>query len=70
MTPSHPATVWASLLYLSPVPAGGTAADAFANTVEAARQAERLGDKRARPEVAALAPVAAVFASGVANPTV
>ncbi|PSQ22981.1 hypothetical protein BRD06_09585 [Halobacteriales archaeon QS_9_67_15] len=50
MMPSHSATVWASLLYLSPVPAGGTATDAFANTIEAARQAERLGDKRARPE--------------------
>ena len=59
-----------SVVDLSPVPAGGTAADAFANTVEAARQAERLGDRRARPEVAALAPVAAVFASATANPTV
>ena len=68
MTPSHPATVWASLLYLSPVPAGGTAADAFANTVEAARQAERLGYSYFWPEVAASAPVPSLFATGDDKP--
>jgi len=35
-----------SLVDLSPVPDGGTATDAYANTVEAARQAERLGYSR------------------------
>jgi len=35
-----------SVVDLSPVPADGTATDAFANTVEAARQAERLGYSR------------------------
>jgi len=35
-----------SVLDLSPVPDGGTASDAFANTVEAARQAEALGYER------------------------
>jgi len=35
-----------SVLDLSPVPDGGTASDAYANTVEAARQAERLGYER------------------------
>jgi luciferase family oxidoreductase group 1 len=35
-----------SVVDLSPVPAGGTATDAYANTVEAARQAERLGYER------------------------
>jgi len=57
-----------SVVDLSPVPAGGTATDAFANTVEAARQAGRLGDRRARPEVAASAPVPSVFATGDGKP--
>ncbi|WP_134672436.1 LLM class flavin-dependent oxidoreductase [Halorussus marinus] len=35
-----------SVVDLSPVPEGGTATDAYANTVEAARQAERLGYTR------------------------
>ncbi|TKX75885.1 LLM class flavin-dependent oxidoreductase [Halorubrum sp. GN11_10-6_MGM] len=35
-----------SVVDLSPVPRGGTAADAFANTVEAAKHAERLGYER------------------------
>jgi luciferase family oxidoreductase group 1 len=35
-----------SVVDLSPVPADGTATDAYANTVEAARQAERLGYTR------------------------
>ncbi|ELZ39918.1 LLM class flavin-dependent oxidoreductase [Halorubrum tebenquichense] len=35
-----------SVVDLSPVPRGGTAADAFANTVDAARHAERLGYER------------------------
>ncbi|MFB6234648.1 MAG: LLM class flavin-dependent oxidoreductase [Halopenitus sp.] len=35
-----------SVVDLSPVPQGGTATDAFANTVAAARQAERLGYER------------------------
>lgn len=35
-----------SAVDLSPIPAGGTAADAFANTVEAAKQAEQLGYER------------------------
>ena len=35
-----------SIVDLSPVPDGGTAAEAFENTVEAARQAERLGYER------------------------
>ncbi|GGM54195.1 luciferase family oxidoreductase group 1 [Halarchaeum rubridurum] len=35
-----------SIVDLSPVPDGGTAADAYANTVETARQAERLGYRR------------------------
>ncbi|MFB6189104.1 MAG: LLM class flavin-dependent oxidoreductase [Halapricum sp.] len=35
-----------SLVDLSPVPEDGTAADAYANTVETARQAERLGYER------------------------
>ncbi|MFO8115272.1 MAG: LLM class flavin-dependent oxidoreductase [Halorubrum sp.] len=35
-----------SVVDLSPVPAGGTAAEAFANTVAAAEQAERLGYSR------------------------
>ena len=35
-----------SIVDLSPVPEGGTATDAYANTVEAARQAERLGYER------------------------
>jgi luciferase family oxidoreductase group 1 len=35
-----------SVVDLSPVPDGGTAADAYANTVEAARQADRLGYER------------------------
>ncbi|WP_128904977.1 LLM class flavin-dependent oxidoreductase [Halorubrum amylolyticum] len=35
-----------SIVDLSPVPAGGTAADAYANTVAAAEQAERLGYSR------------------------
>lgn len=35
-----------SLVDLSPVPDGGTGTDAFANTVEAAQQAERLGYER------------------------
>ena len=35
-----------SVVDLSPVPDGGTATDAYANTVEAARQAERLGYSR------------------------
>jgi luciferase family oxidoreductase group 1 len=35
-----------SVVDLSPVPDGGTAADAYANTVETARQAERLGYTR------------------------
>ena len=35
-----------SAVDLSPVPDGGTATDAYANTVEAARQAERLGYSR------------------------
>lgn len=35
-----------SIVDLSPVPEGGTATDAYANTVEAARQAERLGYSR------------------------
>jgi luciferase family oxidoreductase group 1 len=35
-----------SLVDLSPVPDSGTAADAYANTVESARQAERLGYNR------------------------
>jgi len=35
-----------SVVDLSPVPAGGTATGAYANTVEAARQAERLGYSR------------------------
>jgi luciferase family oxidoreductase group 1 len=35
-----------SVLDLSPVPDGGTAADAYANTVDVARQAERLGYSR------------------------
>ncbi|AHG02518.1 alkane monooxygenase [Halobacterium sp. DL1] len=35
-----------SVVDLSPVPEGGTAADAYANTVEAAQQAERLGYSR------------------------
>ncbi|WP_331234284.1 LLM class flavin-dependent oxidoreductase [Natronorarus salvus] len=35
-----------SVVDLSPVPEGGTASDAYANTVEAARQAERLGYER------------------------
>ena len=35
-----------SLVDLSPVPEGGTATDAYANTVETARQAERLGYSR------------------------
>jgi len=35
-----------SAVDLSPVPAGGTAADAYENTVAAARQAERLGFER------------------------
>lgn len=35
-----------SAVDLSPVPDGGTATDAYANTVEAAKQAERLGFKR------------------------
>jgi len=35
-----------SLVDLSPVPDGGTATDAYANTVDAARQAERLGYSR------------------------
>ncbi len=35
-----------SVVDLSPVPDDGTAADAYANTVEAARQAERLGYSR------------------------
>jgi len=35
-----------SIVDLSPVPAGGTAADAYANTVTAAEQAERLGYSR------------------------
>jgi len=36
-----------SLVDLSPVPEGGTATDAYANTVEIVRQAERLGFERA-----------------------
>jgi luciferase family oxidoreductase group 1 len=35
-----------SIVDLSPVPEGGTATDAYANTVESARQAERLGYSR------------------------
>jgi len=35
-----------SVVDLSPVPEGGTATDAYANTVEAAEQAERLGYER------------------------
>ncbi len=35
-----------SVVDLSPVPDGGTATDAYANTVEAAQQAERLGYER------------------------
>ncbi|WP_081641568.1 LLM class flavin-dependent oxidoreductase [Halarchaeum acidiphilum] len=35
-----------SIVDLSPVPEDGTAADAYANTVETARQAERLGYER------------------------
>lgn len=35
-----------SVLDLSPVPDGGTAADAYANTVDVAKQAERLGYSR------------------------
>ncbi|WP_135820201.1 LLM class flavin-dependent oxidoreductase [Halostella litorea] len=35
-----------SIVDLSPVPAGGTATDAYANTVAATRQAERLGYSR------------------------
>ena len=35
-----------SVVDLSPVPRGGTAADAFANTVDAAKHAERLGYER------------------------
>ncbi len=35
-----------SVVDLSPVPEGGTATDAYANTVEAAQQAERLGYER------------------------
>ncbi len=35
-----------SIVDLSPVPDGGTATDAYANTVDAARQAERLGYER------------------------
>ncbi|WP_066417907.1 LLM class flavin-dependent oxidoreductase [Halorubrum aethiopicum] len=35
-----------SIVDLSPVPRGGTAADAYANTVEAAERAERLGYSR------------------------
>ncbi|WP_281195366.1 LLM class flavin-dependent oxidoreductase [Halorubrum sp. F4] len=35
-----------SIVDLSPIPAGGTAADAYANTVETAKQAERLGCSR------------------------
>ena len=35
-----------SFVDLSPVPEGGTASDAFANTVEVAQQAERLGFER------------------------
>ncbi|WP_267643244.1 LLM class flavin-dependent oxidoreductase [Haloarchaeobius amylolyticus] len=35
-----------SIVDLSPVPDGGTATDAYANTVEAAKQAERLGYSR------------------------
>ncbi|GAA0656554.1 LLM class flavin-dependent oxidoreductase [Salarchaeum japonicum] len=35
-----------SVVDLSPVPRGGTATDAYANTVEAAQQAERLGFER------------------------
>ncbi|MFC4548882.1 MULTISPECIES: LLM class flavin-dependent oxidoreductase [Halorussus] len=35
-----------SVVDLSPVPDGGTATDAYANTVEAAKQAERLGYSR------------------------
>jgi luciferase family oxidoreductase group 1 len=35
-----------SAVDLSPVPTGGTASDAFANTVEAAQQAEQLGYER------------------------
>ncbi|WP_256300719.1 LLM class flavin-dependent oxidoreductase [Haloarchaeobius salinus] len=35
-----------SIVDLSPVPDGGTATDAYANTVEAAKQAERLGYER------------------------
>jgi len=35
-----------SAVDLSPVPGGGTATDAYANTVEAAQQAERLGFER------------------------
>ena len=35
-----------SVVDLSPVPADGTATDAYANTVEAAKQAERLGHSR------------------------
>jgi len=35
-----------SIVDLSPVPEGGTPADAYADTVEAARQAERLGYER------------------------
>ncbi|RBI62347.1 alkane 1-monooxygenase [halophilic archaeon] len=35
-----------SVVDLSPVPDGGTASDAYANTVEAAQQAERLGYSR------------------------
>ncbi|GGN15477.1 hypothetical protein GCM10009021_14800 [Halarchaeum nitratireducens] len=35
-----------SIVDLSPVPDGGTATDAYANTVETARQAERLGYER------------------------
>lgn len=35
-----------SVVDLSPVPAGGTAADAYRNTIEAAEQAERLGYDR------------------------
>ena len=36
-----------SLVDLSPVPEGGTATDAYANTVETVTQAERLGYSRA-----------------------
>ncbi|MDX1745497.1 MAG: LLM class flavin-dependent oxidoreductase, partial [Halobacteriales archaeon] len=35
-----------SVVDLSPVPRGGTATDAYANTVEAAKRAERLGYTR------------------------